>query len=85
MKFGGVEVNFESEPKTQDVPVVLHETAHIAHEQPLGGADVSMALTSEQQRLIEDMEVVDMHITDPVEYENRAVDQLVHGGRSLDA
>lgn len=64
---------------------VPHGTLHVVPEKDLGEGDVSMQLSSEHQKLLEDMEVVDMQIEDPVAYENYAVDQLVHGGRSLNA
>ncbi len=85
MKFGDVEVNFNAEPKTPDVSVVSHGTPHLVPRMDLGEGNVDMQLSADQQKLLEDMEVVDMSIVDPVQYENYAIDQLVSGGRSLDA
>lgn len=90
MKFGDVEVTFGVEPNTQYVAPVSYETPHLVPtatdpREALGVKPVSMELATEQQKMLEDAELVDSQITDPVAYEQYCIDQLVHGGRSLDA
>jgi len=87
LKFGDVEVTFEEEP------VILTEVSQepypappiLVEKDPLGVEPVSMELASQQQKLLQEAELVDLHISDPVSWENYCVDQLVHGDRSLDA
>lgn len=85
LKFGDVAVTFGAIKHTPDVAVVHDEKAHIVPDKELGETEVALTLTEEQSRMLEEMEIVDMHITDPVSFENYNVDLLLNGGRSIDA
>ena len=88
LKFEGIEVTFGTSTQTQDVGSVPHETLYtgpVAVPDRFGEKSISMELASEQQKLLEDAELVDMQISDPVSFEAYSIDCLVHGDRSLDA
>ena len=83
LKFGDVEVTFVEEPVI--TPEISSDNSFQPLSlDPLGFKPVSLELATQQQQLLDEAELVDMQISDPVSWENHCVDMLVHGDRSLD-
>ena len=87
LKFGDLEVRFSQENQEMDV----HEcrASDASKELPESPASLiqesTAALSSGQEEMLEHARLTELSIVDPVAWENHCIDQVVHGGQSLNA